>query len=103
MYSPAAFPSYPVLSTFRPTVSDTGPQPSAATAVLIRWVYPKGLKPWFQKAWTGAKLIVDGLIAAFFFFYVTCAMHHIECEYIAVYSNGLSMSLLWSLGSLGFH
>jgi len=64
MYSlvaPAVFPSYPVLSTFQAAVSNTGPQLCAATAVLDRWVCPRGLQPWFQKAWIEAKLIVDDI------------------------------------------
>lgn len=103
MYSPAAppaFPSYPALSTFQTAVSDIGPQPCAATAVLDRRVCPRGLQPWFQKAWIGAKIIVDDLIAAS---YVIWGMHRIECECIVVYSNSLSMSCLWTLVTPSVH
>lgn len=99
MYSPAAlaaFPSYPVLSTFQTTVSDTGPQPCAATAVLDRWVCPRGLQPWFQKAWSGVKLIGDVLMSS-----GQCT--ETECECVAVYRNGLGMSCLGTLVTLSVH
>lgn len=103
MYSPAApaaFSSYPGLSTFQTTICGTGPQPCAATPKLDGQVSPKGLTL-FLKGLDWSK--IRRCFNCFFLHHLGNEKNRAACECIIVYCNGLGMSCLWSLVTSSVH